>query len=143
MEKKNTMGNDVQEGYKCKPINKDPNRPIMHLKTQIFICEGDRCQQAGDKNLANELRELLEDMGLNVGHNRIKITRTSCFGACRYRQVAEIFENTQRNGNVSNNCLWLKNIHQFDKDKWIEIFKRLSNNEPIADVCELIEMENI
>jgi hypothetical protein len=143
MAKTNTMGSKVADGYKCKPVNRDPDKPIMHYKTQLFICDGKRCSTCNSEEFAYELREILKELELHVGKNRIKITRTNCFGACRYRQVAQIVENTQRNGTVSNNCLWIKNIHQYSKQRWIEIFKALANGESIKPYCHYIEMEEI
>ena len=140
----NTMGNKVVHGHKCKPINLDPNRPIMHFKTQVFLCDGGRCKSVSRDDLADNLRELIRSMGLNNGENRIKITRTKCFGACRFKQVAQIIENTKRNGFAPNNNIWLKNVHLFDTKRWQELFLMLAENKKIDESdFEQIDMQEI
>ena len=80
------------------------------------------------KDLRN-LRDLIKSVKLARGENRIKVVRTGCFGACRFRAVANIYENTPRNGNFSNNGIWLKNTHKYSDEKWVKLFELLSNNE--------------
>jgi hypothetical protein len=129
MKKINEMGSEVVEGFECKPKNFDPNRPIMHYKTHIFICDGKRCKKAHRvEDEAKFLRELLKELKLNRGEKRIKISRGGCFGACRFRAVANIYENSQANGFLPNNNLWLKQTHKFTRDDWREIFLALSEN---------------
>jgi cobalt-precorrin 5A hydrolase len=140
----NEMGNEVVDGFECKPKNYDANRPIMHYKTLILLCDDERCQKASSKEKPKELRELLKELGLNKGKNRIKITRTMCNGACRFRQVAHISENMQQNGNAKNTSLWLKHTHQYSLEKWSEIFKALSEDmalERLLDKDEFIQMK--
>jgi hypothetical protein len=138
----NNMGSVVVDGYKCKPVKLDSSKPIMHFKTQIFLCDGQRCSKASkSEDLANELREVLRSMNLHVGKSRIKISRANCFGACRYRQVGIVFENTRSNGNIENNNIWLKNIHKFNRDDWIKLFRELNSNRQIS--FEQIEMEEV
>lgn len=130
--KRNTMGSEVVDGYECKPKVLEPNKPIMFFKTQIFICDGERCSKANKvDNLAGKLRDILKELKLNKGKNRIKISRTNCFGACRFRQVAVIFENTKGNGDIENNNIWLKNIHKFDENRWRKLFIDLSKNNSL------------
>ena len=133
MPKINEMGQEVVEGYSCKPKDFDAQRPIMHYKTLLFVCDGGRCAKAGKTDKAYELREIVKEMGLNKGENRIKISRTGCYGACRFRQVCQITENTQANGNPKNNALWLRHTHDFSKEKWREIFTILSQDEILVD----------
>ncbi len=130
---KNTMGSEVVEGFKCKPRHLDPNKPMMHYKTQIFICDSPRCTGVSKENLADELREITKEMGLNRGKNRIKITRSRCFGACRHKQVAQITENTKRNGYLPNNAIWLKGVHRYDRQKWQKLFDLLNQNKNIKE----------
>jgi len=128
----NNMGSEVVEGFTCKPKKLDPNKPIMFFKTQIFICDGERCSKANKvDDLAGKLRGILKELELHKGKNRIKISRTNCFGACRFRQVGVVFENTKSNGNLDNNNIWLKNIHKFDENKWRELFIDLSQNNSL------------
>ncbi len=130
----NEMGSEIVEGYTCKPKDYDPNRAIMHYKTLLLLCDDERCAKAGKIDKASELREVLKDMGLNKGEKRIKISRTGCYGACRFRQVCQITENTQANGNSKNNALWLKHTHLFKEEKWKEIFTLLSEDKILVDV---------
>jgi len=132
----NEMGNEVVEGYACKPKDFDPNRPIMHYKTLLLLCDDERCSKASKGDKATQLREILKDMGLNKGQNRIKINRTGCYGACRFRQVCQITENTQANGNPQNNALWLRHTQKLKDDEWREIFKLLSEDKPLLDELE-------
>ena len=90
------MGSEVVSGFSCKPIKLVPEKPIMHFKTHIFICTDERCGGAHkNDNIASDLRDILKEIGLANAETRIKISRTGCFGACRFRSTANIFENTK------------------------------------------------
>ena len=131
----NLMGSEVVDGFVCKPKVLDPEKPIMHFKTQIFLCHDERCKKAHKSDqLSVDLRDILKEVNLARGENRIKISRTGCFGACRFRSVANIYENTRVNGHPKNNNLWLRNIHKYSKDKWIELFTSLAQNKDIDDL---------
>ncbi len=131
----NMMGSEVVSGFSCKPIKLVPEKPIMHFKTHIFICTDERCGGAHkNDNIASDLRDILKEIGLANGETRIKISRTGCFGACRFRSTANIFENTKMNGYEPNNNVWLRNIHKYSKEKWIELFKSLAENKNIDDL---------
>lgn len=137
----NMMGSEVVDGFACKPKKTDPNKPIMHFKTQLFVCHDERCKQAHKTDeLAGDLRDILKGMNLAKGENRIKISRTGCFGACRFRSVANIYENTRVNGYEKNNNLWLKNIHKYDEKKWRELFTALSENKSIDELEEFAQV---
>lgn len=125
------MGSEVVDGYRCKPVKKDPDRPIMHYRHHILVCTGERClSAAGQRDLAGEIRNELEDMSLHRGKDRIKVTRGNCFGACRFRSVAVVYEN----GNEAvNNCVWIKQIHRFDSRARREMFESLRNGRPITE----------
>ena len=134
----NMMGSEVVEGYECKPVVLDPNKPIMHYKTMIYVCTDERCKAASKcEDKAKELRDILKEINLAKGANRIKITRNSCQGACRFRQVMQINENTQANGYEPNNGIWLKNTHKFSKEKYIELFKTLASNKPLDNFKQI------
>lgn len=125
----NIMGSEVVDGFECKPKNLDPNKPIMHYKTLIYVCEDERCAKASGKDKAKELRDILKDINLETGKNRIKISRSMCQGACRFRQVMQINENTKANGYESNNGIWLKHTHRYTKQQYEELFIALSLNK--------------
>lgn len=130
----NTMGSEVEDGFICRPKKFDANKPIMHFKTQLFICDDERCSKAHkEDDKGSHLRNLIKNIKLARGENRIKVVRTGCFGACRFRAVANIYENTPRNGNISNNGIWLKNIHRYSDEKWTRLFELLSNNEHLDE----------
>ena len=138
----NLMGSEVVEGYACKPKKLDPNKPIMHYKTHIFVCNGERCAKAFKNDKANELREILKEMGLHRGKNRIKVTRSGCYGACRFRGVVNIYENTASNGFLPNNNIWLKQTHRYTQKKWRRLFETLSNNIALSsEEFEMIEQK--
>ena len=131
----NLMGSEVVDGFVCKPKVLDPEKPIMHFKTQIFLCHDERCKKAHKTDLlSDDLRDILKEINLARGENRIKISRTGCFGACRFRSVANLYENTRVNGHPNNNNLWLRNIHKYSKEKWIELFQALASNKDIDDL---------
>ncbi len=126
----NVMGSEVAEGYRCKPVKKDPGRPIMYFKHHILLCTGERCRgAAGSRDIADEMRGELEDLNLHRGRDRIKVTRANCFGACRFRSVAVIYENGT---DPVNNCIWIKQIHRFDARSRQTLFESLKKGEPIA-----------
>ncbi len=140
MAHKNIMGSEVAEGFTCKPVKLDPNKPIMHFKTQIFLCDDERCGSVGEENLAKKLRDLTKEMKLDRGERRIKISRNFCQGACRYRKVAQIVENTPANGNDKNNNIFLKNTNKYSMEDWKNLFTTLDNNQPL-DNFKQIEMK--
>lgn len=125
------MGSEVEEGYICKPRQKDPEKPIMHYQSHLFLCDDERCGGAHKEPMTDQLREWLKEMELAQGEKRIKITRTGCFGACRFRAVGLVYENG--NDGLVNNMVWLRNIHQFDETKWQEILTCLSERESLRD----------
>jgi len=136
----NTMGSEVVDGFECKPKVLDPNKPIMHYKNIIYVCIDKRCSAAGSSKKADELRELLKDMNLDVGEQRIKISKSLCFGACRYKQVANIFSNTQANGIEEHNNIWLKKTQDYEIEKWKDLFIALKENRSLNGF-EQIEMK--
>ncbi len=140
MAHKNIMGSEVAEGFACKPLKLDPKKPIMHFKTQIFLCDDERCGSAGEKNLAKKLRDLTKEMNIDKGENRIKISRNFCQGACRYRKVAQIVENTSSNGYAKNNNIFLPYTHKYSMNDWENLFIKLTNNQSLEDFKQ-IEMK--
>ena len=124
----NTMGSEVVQGYECKPKNLDPNKPIMHYKNIVYICVDKRCSSKGSHKKADDLRELLKQMDLDTGKDRMKVSKSYCYGACRYKQVANIFSNTQDNGQRKHNNIWLKETHEYNTEKWTELFTALKQN---------------
>lgn len=142
----NKMGSEVEPGYKCKPVNPDPKKPIMHYKSHIFICNGGRCAETFGADKITRLRELVEECGLSSGDKRIKITKTGCFGACRHRTAATLYENTLRNGDHANNAVWLREVHKLSEDTWKEIFYALSKGQPVIDILSdesILEMQTL
>ena len=65
-----------------------------------------------------------------------------CLGACRFKQVAQIVENDQRNGYSPNSNVWFKNTHEITDEKWREIFMALSENRDIKPLVDLIAMDH-
>jgi len=136
----NTMGSEVVEGFECKPKVLNPGKPIMHYKNIVYICVDKRCSNKGSSKKADELRELLKKMKLDIGYDRIKVSKSFCYGACRYKQVANIFSNTQNNGLESHNNIWLKQTDMYDTSKWEDLFLALKNNRELNDF-EQIKMK--
>lgn len=137
----NAMGSEVEAGFACKPKIKDPEKPVMFYRFHFLVCEGDRCECNAKKALSDKLRDLAKELKMDKGKNRVKITRTNCFGACRYKGVGIVYEN----GGDINNCVWLKKINKFDDKKWIELLGALKNGDSIRSKYQddMIEMEEI
>ncbi len=129
----NLMGSEVVEGFECKPKKLDPNKPIMFYKAIVYVCSDERCAKAGKKERAKELREIVKELGLQKGKNRIKISRSLCQGACRFRQVVQI------NSDSPNQKLWLKHTQKLSREDWRELFLKLSRDEKVDK--NLIDMK--
>jgi adenosylmethionine-8-amino-7-oxononanoate aminotransferase len=121
----NIMGSEVVQGFECKPKVLDKNKPIMHYKTLAYVCVDKRCSLASTQDKVKDLRQIVKDLNLDKGQNRIKISRSMCQGACRYRQVMQI--------NDTQNNIWLKHIHKFTKKQLEELFLSLSLNKSLDD----------
>ena len=126
---KNSYGSEVVDGFKCKPKIKDPNKPIMSYKYHLFLCDGGRCEQ---NNKSKELRALTKEMNLHRGKDRVKITRSSCMGSCRFSDVAVIFAKNS----ALNSCVWLKSTENYSKEKWEKIFSALENDIDLENILE-------
>ena len=129
----NEMGQEVVKGYACKPVDFDPQRPIMHYDYQLYVCDDARCAAAAGRDQAAFLRALLKTLRLHRGHRRIKISRSRCQGACRYRQVAQLNANTRTGAHPDNNALWLRHVHRYSEAQWREIFETLARGEALSD----------
>lgn len=126
MENRNTQGSIVADGFKCKPLNSDPNKPLIGYRFHLFLCDGGRCNSV---TLADELRDLTKELNLSRGENRIKITRSFCFGACRFKSVALIYG--------LDEPIWIKNIENIN---WRELFLNLVESNEIKLQDGIIEV---
>jgi len=72
----NVMGSEVVDGSNCKPVVKDPEKPIMHYASHLLICDGERCNQLSSDGFSTHLRDIIKALGFERGENRIKITVT-------------------------------------------------------------------
>ncbi len=129
--KNNVMGSSVEPGFNCKPKVLDPERPLLYYRYHLLICSGGRCAAEGGKQLANNVRDLLKDMGLNRGKNRIKVNRSFCLGACRNRVTAVIYNNLMPNEVVENHTLWLRRVDQLSTIQWKQLFTALIADEDV------------
>ncbi|MCG7586511.1 cobalamin biosynthesis protein [Photobacterium sp. OFAV2-7] len=134
--KVNAYGNEVVDGYQCKPKHPDLNRPMLYHRHHILLCEGGRCAKAGGKNLAHELRGLLKEMGLASGNKRIKVSRTLCAGACRNRSTMVIYQRDASETASVNNAHWLRNIEKLSENQWRELFLALAQDKPITQLLD-------
>lgn len=134
--KVNAHGNEVVEGYQCKPKHVDLDRPMLFHRHHILLCEGKRCAKAGSKNLAHDLRVILKEMGLAKGPKRIKISRTMCAGACRNRATLVIYERNQGEGHSVNNAQWLRGVEEFSDAEWRTLFTTLADNRLVTETIE-------
>ncbi len=130
----NAMGSNVKHGYRCKPEKADPDKPIMYYKVHLFVCDGDRCGSLYKEDYADHLREIVKEMNLHRGSDRIKVTRSQCFGACRFKGVATIYQNGLSKNNNTGSAVWVSKINTFTDDDWKKIFTGMKNDEPIDDL---------
>ncbi|WP_028111105.1 cobalamin biosynthesis protein [Ferrimonas futtsuensis] len=105
-------------------------KPVRHYRHHLVVCEGGRCQQSGAEGLAHQLRQILKEMNLSKGQNRIKVTRSHCAGACRQRATAVIYA---RGADV-NHSQWLQSLEGFSKEQWQRVFQALSKGQALAEV---------
>jgi hypothetical protein len=108
----------------------------MHYRYQLYLCDDERCRKAAGEDKAKRLRDLLKAMGLNQGNDRIKISRSRCQGACRYRQVAQLNANTRANGLVENNALWLRHVHRLSDQGWRRLFEELTRGAVLTQILD-------
>ncbi len=130
----NAHGSEVVKGYQCKPKHVDLNRPMLHYRHHILLCEGARCSKEGSKNLTHDLRTMLKEMGLASGDERIKISRTMCAGACRNRATLVIYERLAANETAVNNAIWLRHIEDLSRTQWQALFNTLALRQPLSTV---------
>lgn len=122
MTKENSMGSEVVNGFKCKPKHFDKDKPVMFFAIQLFICSGERCSQGQTNHLADKIRELILELGLNKGKNRVKVTRTLCNGACRFKNYAYLYQNPQADNFHKETAYsaW-KEVDTWNTKQWTEL----------------------
>jgi cobalt-precorrin 5A hydrolase len=137
MNKKNAMSSEVKEGYQCKPKELEENKPIMFSSIQIFLCSGERCQQIQTQDLARKIMEVIRELHFDKGKNRIKVTKTFCQGACRYKNMMCIYKNTESENFKPENAYsaW-KKVHEWSDEQWKYFINSLSQAEDPVDLSE-------
>jgi len=126
MKKINSMGSEVAEGFKCKPEIFDKNKPVMFSAVQIFVCDGKRCKESQPENLAEKVRNIVRELGFDKGENRVKITRTHCNGACRFKNFAYVYKNVKsENFNPDTAYSAWKRVHEWTDEQWKELILSL------------------
>lgn len=131
----NAMGSKVKEGFQCKPEKLDPNKPIMYFKSHLFLCDGERCKKACRiENYPKYVRELTKKLGIDRGKNRVKVSKVTCFGACRFGSVALIYDNPIAETSSVNSGLWLKKVQSFSEKEWCRILDHLSQDQSIKSI---------
>src|SRR3989339_1431947 len=132
MSKKNSMGSDVVEGFACKPKVLDEDKPIMFSAIQLFICDGHRCKVVQESDLAEKVRQLIRVLGFESGKDRVKVTRTQCNGACRFKNFAYVYRNAKaKNFTQDNSFSAWKWVDQWSDDQWKEfILSMAEGKEP-------------
>lgn len=135
MTRKNSMGSEVVDGFKCKPRELDENKPIMFSAVHLFLCEGERCSCEEPAKLAERLRDLVKTLGFDRGKNRIKITRTRCNGACRFGRFAYAYKNIDAECFDPKNAFtaW-KHVHQWRDEQWRKLLLSLISNEDVPEL---------
>lgn len=128
--KVNAMGSPVEEGCACKPKHKDPSKPMMWYRYHFLVCDGPRCRENQGNDKAERLRELLGAEGLDAGENRVKVTRTNCYGACRFGSVGLLYALSAED---LNHGVWLKEMHVWSDSQWVEFFRHLNSGSSIRE----------
>ncbi|MCK7484384.1 MAG: cobalt-precorrin-5B (C(1))-methyltransferase [Bacillus subtilis] len=100
----------------------------MYCAIQIFVCDGERCKQTREENLADKVRDLVKELGLDRGERRVKVTRTLCNGACRYKNFVCVYKNAKSDNFSPDNCIehWRK-THEWTEDQWKELILSIVN----------------
>ena len=127
----NLHGNEVVDGFQCKPKHVDLNRPMLYHRHHVLLCEGGRCAKEGSKNLAHDLRQVLKALDFAEGEQRIKISRTHCAGTCRNRAAMVIYERLLEHETPVNNGLWVRGIEEFTEQDWKDFFTNLVERKPL------------
>lgn len=127
---KNNMGSEIIKGFKCKPVDFDKDKPVMYCAIQIFICDDERCKLTRSVDIAKKIRKIVKSLGFDKGNKRIKVTRTFCNGACRFRNFAYIYKNPN-NENYSPELAYTawKNIQEWSDKQWEEMILGLMQNQ--------------
>ncbi len=142
MSKKNSMGSDVVDGFACKPKVLDANKPVMYSAIQLFVCDGHRCKETHQDDIAKKIRAIIQELGLNKGTNRIKVTKTACNGACRFRNFAYIYRNAfSDNFTQENSFAAWKQVHKWSDEQWREMIIALSEGK-IPEFAEQFKVED-
>jgi (2Fe-2S) ferredoxin len=94
----------------------------MKYKVQMFVCDGGRCKEVEDFKGAEYIRELTRELNLSRGENRIKVTRTHCLGACRFKSVVEI---------AKDEHIWLRDCSSYSKQMWVELLLALRDDKEL------------
>lgn len=133
----NLMGSPVEAGFVCKPKPQhvDLNRPMMHYRYHLFMCEGGRCAKASGREMAHEVRQIVKAMDLDSGENRIKISRTQCLGACRYRATAVLYAADGKRDAI-NNGIWLQKTDLFSNADWQRMFTAMTASHAVTDAVD-------
>lgn len=134
MDNTNSMGSQVVEGFKCKPKDFEKDKPVMFSAIQVFVCSGERCREGRPDTLADKVREIISSMGLDKGENRVKVTRTFCNGACRFRNYAYVYKNIHAANFTPKTAYsaW-KQVETWTDDQWQELILSIKDGkEPHA-----------
>lgn len=144
MSRKNSMGSEVAEGYACKPKEPDKDKPVMYSAMHIFICDGKRCSDPESDGLADKVREIIQELGFDKGENRVKVTRTHCNGACRFKKFIYIYRNAKAKNYNEGNCYtaW-KQVHLWAKEQWIKLVSSLAIGEIPESLNEFRVMDKV
>ena len=103
-------------------MSHEKNKPIMFSASQIFVCDGKRCNEVQTENVAGKVRSLAQSLGYDKGKNRVKITRTFCNGACRFKSFAYVYQNTKaENFTIEQAYSAWKKVEEWTDDQWKEL----------------------
>jgi (2Fe-2S) ferredoxin len=57
----------------------------------LFVCFGRRCMEQGSPEMYQSLMELIAEQGLDVGPDRVKVSRTKCLSPCQAAPVVCLY----------------------------------------------------
>ncbi|WOT06780.1 cobalamin biosynthesis protein [Shewanella youngdeokensis] len=119
-------------------------RPISDFAYHIFVCDAARCVKSKAQSdvtadngkhltsgIAHDLRCLLRELGLNRGPERIKVSRSHCFGCCGHASPMVIYQGSQQTELMHNHGMWLSHVDEFDELQWRKVMSALQQNTPL------------
>ncbi|OQX35327.1 MAG: hypothetical protein B0D91_11020 [Oceanospirillales bacterium LUC14_002_19_P2] len=120
--------------------------PTHRGRHQIVVCSGVQCARAGScHRLADYVRRLARDLGLDQGVREIQVASSVCCVACRYKNSAVIHEHLAAHESPVNDGVRLRGVHSFSRTQWQQILRAVNRRQPLKSLVapsHLVPMGN-